>query len=161
MMGQEQKNLAAPCGLYCGACSIYIAGKRGDSKRLEQMAVGLAEYVGRVLDVQDLACKGCLSEVVALHCRDCTILSCAFEKGVTHCVQCSVFPCKQITDFSNDGMLHHGEVLDNVRRQRNIGIDAWIREQEGKWCCPHCGCAVDWYSGQCPDCGTTLPERWL
>lgn len=160
MMGQEQKYLAAPCGLYCGACSIYVAGKRGDSKRLEQMASSLAEYLGRVLEVRDLACEGCLSDVVALHCRDCALRSCAFEKGVTHCAQCSVFPCKQIIDFNNDGMRHHGEVLDNIRHQRDIGIDAWIQEQEERWRCPHCGCEVDWYSGQCPDCGTTLTGHW-
>jgi len=161
MTGQEQRNLAVPCGLYCGACSIYIAGKRGDYKRLEQMAGSLSEYVGRVLEARDLTCEGCLSEVVAAHCRDCVLRSCAFEKGYIHCAECSVFPCQQITDFSNDGMLHHGEVLDNIRRQRDIGIDAWIQEQEAGWRCPHCGCAVDWYASQCLDCGTTLPGRWL
>jgi hypothetical protein len=57
-------------------------------------------------------------------------------------------------------------VLANIRRQRDIGIDAWIAEQEQRWRCPHCGCPTDWYAGQCYDCGTTLsgqfnwPEGW-
>jgi hypothetical protein len=57
-------------------------------------------------------------------------------------------------------------VLANIRRQREIGIDAWIAEQEQRWHCPHCGCPTDWYAGQCSDCGTTLsgqfnwPEGW-
>jgi len=159
-MGQEQKNLAAPCGLYCGACSIYVAGKRGDSKRLEQMASGLAQYYGRALEMKDLACEGCLSEIVALHCRDCAIRYCAIEKGYSHCAQCSVFPCKQINDFNNDGMLHHGEILNNIKRQRDIGIDVWIEEQEERWRCPKCTCTVDWYSDQCPDCGTAIECKW-
>ena len=156
MTDQEQQNLAAPCGLYCGACSIYVAGRKGDSKRLEQIAKGMAQYLGRPVEVEDLACEGCLSDVIALQCRDCVLRACAFGKGLTHCAQCSDFPCQQIIAFNNDGMPHHSEVLDNIRRQRAIGIDAWIEEQEKRWRCPHCGCEVEWYASQCPDCGTTL-----
>ena len=60
MPDQEQQNLAAPCGLYCGACLIYVAGRRGDSERLEQIAKGMAQYLGRPVEVEDLACEGCL-----------------------------------------------------------------------------------------------------
>lgn len=156
MPDQEQQNLAAPCGLYCGACSIYVAGRRGDSKRLDQIATGMAQYLGRPVEVEDLACEGCLSEVIALQCRDCVLRACAFGKGLTHCAQCSDFPCQQIIAFNNDGMPHHSEVLDNIQRQQVIGIDAWLEEQEERWRCPHCGCAVDWYASQCLDCDTTL-----
>ena len=37
MMVENKRNLAASCGLYCGACIIYRANKRGDSESLEQM----------------------------------------------------------------------------------------------------------------------------
>ncbi len=49
MTRQEKNKLAAPCGLYCGACSIYVAGKRGDTKQLEQMLPGLSQYSGKEL----------------------------------------------------------------------------------------------------------------
>jgi len=160
MTDQEQQNPAAPCGLYCGACSIYVAGRRGDSKRLEQIAKGMAQYLGQPVEVEDLACEGCLSDVIALQCRDCVLRACAFGKGLIHCAQCSDFPCQQIIAFNNDGMPHHSEVLNNIRRQRVIGIDAWIEEQEERWRCPHCGCEVEWYASQCPDCGTTLAEHF-
>ncbi len=160
MTGHKQKNLAAPCGLYCGACSMYIAGKRGDSKRLEQMLSGLAQYYGKELELKDIVCEGCLSEIVAVHCRDCAIRDCAIEKGCIHCAQCSVFPCEKINAFNNDGMSHHGEVLSNIKRQHDIGIDAWIKEQEKRWRCPNCNCAMDWYSDQCPDCGIAIESKW-
>jgi len=160
MTDQEQQNPAAPCGLYCGACSIYVAGRRGDSKRLEQIAKGMAQYLCQPVEVEDLACEGCLSDVIALQCRDCVLRACAFGKGLIHCAQCSDFPCQQIIAFNNDGMPHHSEVLNNIRRQRVIGIDAWIEEQEKRWRCPHCGCEVEWYASQCPDCGTTLAEHF-
>lgn len=161
MTGQQRQNLAAPCGLYCGACSAYVAGKRGDTKRLEDLAKRVAQYWSQEVEVKDLACEGCLStEVIALYCRDCGLRACVFEKGLTHCAQCSVFPCQRITDFNNDGIRHHSEVLDNVQRQRKIGIDAWVKEQEERWRCPECGCAVDWYARQCTGCDTALPRRF-
>ena len=130
MTGQKQKNLAASCGVYCGACPIYITGKGGDSKRLEQMARAMAHYLGRAVDVKDLACEGCLSEVVAVHSRDCALRACAFEKGLTRCAECPDFPCQRIIDFTGDGVPQHGQVLNSIRRQQEIGIDAWIEEQE-------------------------------
>ena len=161
MKGQEQQNLAAPCGLYCGACSAYVAGRRGDTGRLEDLAKRVAQYRGQEIETKDIACEGCLSSgVIALYCRDCVLRACAFEKGLTHCAQCSDFPCQPIIDFNNDGIRHHSEVLDNIRRQREMSIDAWVEEQEQRWRCPQCGCAVDWYARQCPDCDTVLPRRF-
>ena len=84
MVDKKKSNLAAPCGLYCGACSIYIAYKRGDTALLEQMVSGVSQYIGKALEVKDLACEGCLSEIVAIQCRDCAIRDCAIEKGSNH-----------------------------------------------------------------------------
>lgn len=127
---------------------------------LELIAGGVAKYLGHPVKVKvkvkDLTCEGCLSDVRAIMCRECNLRTCAFEKGLTYCAQCADFPCQQIIDFNNDGFRHHSEVLDNIRRQQEIGIDAWVKEQEERWCCPNCSCVVDWYAGQCPDCNTTL-----
>jgi len=159
MTGPERKHfekLAAPCGLYCGACSILAAVRRGDPQLLELIAGGVAKYLGHPVEVKDLTCEGCLSDVRAIMCRECNLRACAFEKGLTHCAQCADFPCQQIIDFNNDGFRHHSEVLDNIRHQQEIGIEAWVKEQEERWRCPNCSCVVDWYAGQCPDCNTTL-----
>lgn len=177
MTGEKKQNLVAPCGLYCGACFIYLAAQRGDSESLEWVAKGLSEQRGQTvsglpplkkgsvvseqrwqtLEVKDVACEGCLSsgKIFAI-CRVCGFRDCALQKGVTHCSQCADSPCQELVDFSNDVFPHHGEVLANIRRQRDIGIDAWIAEQEQRWRCPHCGCATDWYASQCPDCGAAL-----
>ena len=159
MTSPERKHLeklAAPCGLYCGACSIIAAVRTGDPQLLELIAGGVAKYLGHPVKVKDLTCEGCLSDVRAIMCRECNLRACAFEKGLTYCAQCADFPCQQIIDFNNDGFRHHSEVLDNIRRQQEIGIDAWVKEQEERWRCPNCSCVVDWYAGQCPDCNTTL-----
>ena len=186
MTGEKRRNLAAPCGLYCGACVMYCANKRGDSESLEQIAKTLPEGIakmarsmspsgedidlsaleGQKLGIKDVACEGCLSEIVAFPCRICGLRACALEKGLTNCYQCADSPCQQLIDFNNDGFPHHGEVLANIRRQRDIGIDAWIAEQEQRWHCPQCRCPTDWYAGQCHDCDAMLngqfnwPEGW-
>ena len=149
-------DLAAPCGLYCGACSIRAAVNSGDTALLEMIASGVGKYLGHPVEVADLNCEGCLSDVLGAPCRQCAIRDCAQSKGVTHCYRCDDFPCKTIADFNNDGMAHHAEVLGNIRRQREVGIDAWLREQGERWRCPACGCAVDWYAGKCAGCGATL-----
>lgn len=159
MTSPERKhleNLAAPCGLYCGACSILAAGRKNDPKLMELLAVGVADYLGHPVEVKDLACEGCHSDVVAIMCRECDLRACALSKGLTHCSKCADFPCQQIIDFNNDDFRHHSEVLDNIRRQRDIGIDAWIKEQDERWRCPKCGCVADWYAGQCSNCDTIL-----
>ena len=57
MNNQERKKLAAPCGLYCGACSTYIARKRGDEAALNAMARRIAEQRGWVIKPkEDLVC---------------------------------------------------------------------------------------------------------
>jgi hypothetical protein len=55
--------LAAPCGLFCGACTIYVARRRGDKKRLEQIAQNAAARRSRPINLRDLDCEGCLSDV--------------------------------------------------------------------------------------------------
>lgn len=157
---EQMRNLAAPCGLYCGACVTYVAGRSGDAERLEDLTRRFAQYRGQEVDVKDLACEGCLSSVIAVFCRECALRACALERELTHCAECSDFPCQRIVDFNNDGIRHHSEVLQNIQRQQEVGIDGWLGEQKATWSCPNCGCAIDWYARQCRDCGTALTRRF-
>ena len=161
MNSQERRKLAAPCGLYCGACSTYIARKRGDEAALTAVAKRVAENRGwTIKPEEDLVCAGCLSSQLAIFCRRCAMRACAFEKGITYCSQCSDFPCQIIIDFNNDGRPHHSEVLTNVRCQQEIGIDAWLNEQEKRWRCPDCGCATEWYDTKCPQCTAAIAGQF-
>ena len=69
------KTLAAVCGLYCPACTAFIATKE-EPERLQ----ALAERMGRGVD--DVTCEGCRSGKRSFYCRDlCTMKSCAYKKG--------------------------------------------------------------------------------
>jgi len=160
-MVMEGRELAAPCGLYCGACSIYVARKREDVRTLERIARQMKERVGREVTLEDLACEGCLSEgPIAAYCRDCVLRACAKDRGVTHCSRCPDFPCQPITDFNNDGMPHHSEVLANIRMQREVGVDGWLEEQNKRWRCHACNSPVHWYARKCPKCSEAFPNSF-
>ncbi len=149
------EHLVAVCGLYCGACRVYRAWHDKNQERLNELASqrGWAQ--------EDFHCEGCLSGgSLTKYCRDCAIRLCPQSKaGVTRCADCPDFPCERIIAFNNDGVRHHAEVLANIRRQQKIGIKAWLKEQEERWCCANCGAPVEWYARPCPKCGAPQPHR--
>lgn len=170
--------LAAPCGLYCGACAIYVSYHTGDpepmnrvgrvfAKLAEEGVSGVpplkegAEFSlerAQSMKKEDFLCEGCVSDVVALPCRVCALRDCAMGRGLATCAQCPDYPCQDLVSFNNDGIPHHGEVLANTRRQRDVGLDAWIEEQRARWQCPRCGRSLDWYAMRCPGCGADAEE---
>ncbi|MFC1924846.1 DUF3795 domain-containing protein [Chloroflexota bacterium] len=181
MMIVDKRNLAASCGLYCGACLLYRANKRGDSELLEQVKEQFIQVFSNIENLQqppgmhppskgsdysymqrevqegsiNLCCEGCLSDLVSSHCRNCGFRECAQERGFTNCSQCPDMPCQLLVDFSNDGTPHHGNVLISLERQKKIGIDAWLAEQEKSWRCIQCESPLAWYDTECPDCQAT------
>ena len=156
MSYNDREKFVAPCGLYCGACSIRSAYNRNDSVLLKAMADGVSLYLGHKVEAKDLACKGCLSDVVSISCRECKMRDCAFSKGLKYCSECTDSPCELIKNFNSDGLPHHAEVLYNVRHQQEIGVDAWAKEQEVIWRCPGCSAGTDWYANKCHSCGADL-----
>jgi hypothetical protein len=94
-------DLVSPCGLYCGVCAIYIAHRENNHKFKERL-VDL--YKGKLpnsekLSIEDIKCRGCLSDELFMHCRQCEIRACTKKKGYTGCHQCDEFPCHYIEHF--------------------------------------------------------------
>ena len=155
----EGDHLAAVCGLYCGACAIYRARRDDNRERLEEICQLMSSRQQVTLD--DLYCDGCLAQGrLSPYCLECKIRLCAMDKpGITRCSDCPDFPCSLITDFNNDGVRHHAEVLENVRHQRDIGVDEWLQEEYERWRCSFCGVSLEWYAQTCYRCGTPQPYR--
>lgn len=151
----EGEELVAVCGLYCGACRLYRAWHDDRKETLEEIRSA------RKLSLEALHCDGCLSQGnLGPHCPECEIRFCAEEKpGVTRCSDCPDFPCNIITAFNNDGVRHHAEALENVRRQREVGIEEWLEEQYERWRCMFCGVSLDWYDRTCYRCGAQQPDQ--
>lgn len=132
------------CGLYCGACGVLVGRHQG---RLKEIADWFE------LPEKDVICYGCKSEQCAAFCTECPIKKCAIEKGLESCHECDDYPCQTLKDFRHDEATHHSVVLKNLERMKEIGLEAWLSEQEIRWQCPRCGTRYSWYTQNCSDCG--------
>ena len=89
----ETRQLAAPCGLYCGVCAIYIA-HRDDNLKFKERLTGLYG-----VGMDDLHCKGCLSDDVFLYCRVCPIKVAPPKRGSRAATSAPIFPAGTSTPF--------------------------------------------------------------
>lgn len=155
-------DLISPCGLYCGVCAIYIA-HRDNNQKFKQ---GLARlYKGGVpgkgtlpnsenLSPMDIHCKGCLSDDLFMHCKQCDIRNCTQEKGYSGCHQCDEFPCKYIDHFPMS--VGKKVILRAVVERREMGTEKWVRAEETRYYCPECGNKVFRGVVRCNRCKTDL-----
>jgi len=143
----DERNLEAHCGLYCGACPIYLRQYDGWLVR------AVAERVQ--CETESLRCQGCRSGMVSPSCRDCPRRDCAQAKGFDSCAACPDMPC----EWTRNWRLPHGaDVVPNLEALRDRGSAAWLAEQADHWRCPSCGKAGSWYERICRQCGTALPS---
>lgn len=119
------------CGLFCETCPTFADGN----------------------------CGGCLSDRVAERCVACIpgFRDCAREHGIVRCSECKDYPCDRLRRFKDchvvNGISHHEHILDYVRDQRDMGVEAWVREQEALHTCPECGTMTVWCERKCRGCG--------
>ncbi|MBU1340680.1 MAG: DUF3795 domain-containing protein [Proteobacteria bacterium] len=152
----------SPCGLYCGVCAIYIADRDKNLKFKERL-VGL--YKGGIpgkgtlpnsenISAQDIRCKGCLSDELFMHCKQCEIRDCTSRKGYSGCHECDEFPCPHIENFPMT--VGKKVILRVVPYRRKVGTQKWIQDEEARYFCPECGNKV--YRGvvSCNQCRAQL-----
>jgi hypothetical protein len=93
----SNRNLMAPCGLYCGACGVYIATRDGNEK--------FKAILGKLYGTkpEDTECCGCMQpdppKKMYGYCKICNIRDCVLSKGFYSCHQCSEWPCDRINHF--------------------------------------------------------------
>lgn len=141
---EEKKKLAAPCGLYCGVCGVYIAHRDNNMKFKER----LSTFYG--VSVDEIKCKGCLSDELSTFCQTCQIRSCVMEKGIEGCYQCSDFPCQFIEDFPFP--VGKKVILRAIPTWRELGTERWMEEEEKRYHCPHCGYKLFRGAKRCRNC---------
>ena len=147
----ENLNLEASCGLYCGACPVYL-------RREDDWIVKIVlEQHGLAFD--DLYCEGCRSGALSPSCRDCATRDCAKSRGLDSCSGCDEFPCERIFGFGS--VRPHGrEVMGNLQAIRDRGAAQWLADQAMQWQCTRCGRAGSWYEPVCGACGAKLPAGY-
>lgn len=139
----EDRRLMAPCGLYCGACGVYLSTRDGNTKFRDI----LARLYGS--KPEETACLGCMQEdppdCLYGFCEQCRIRDCVKGKGLTSCHPCDEFPCTLVDEFPlavgqrvmkraipawRDKVAELGEEAGSV---------AWARAECERYHCPDCG----------------------
>ena len=142
------KDLVAPCGLYCGLCGIHYATVSGDQKLKEKLARAYGD------SPEKIHCQGCRSEDVYWYCAVCPIKSCVTEKGIEGCSQCESFPCDKVEKFPvPEGKKN---ILRAVPVWRKLGTEEFIKAEEKLFSCKQCGSIMFRGARKCRECGTLL-----
>jgi hypothetical protein len=142
------RDLLAPCGLYCGVCGIHIAHRDDNTKFKER----LAPLYG--VEVKDIQCNGCQSDEPFTYCRACAIKSCTREKGYEGCHQCAEFPCQHIEGFPFE--VGKRVMLRAIPQWREMGTEQWVAAEEKRYHCPECGTALFRGAKRCRECKTSV-----
>jgi hypothetical protein len=138
------RELLSPCGLYCGACAIYLADREGDA-RLKEKLTGVYG-----VGVEELRCRGCQSDDVFGYCSVCPIRECTAAKGFEGCCLCDDFPCKLIYDFPVP--VGKRVILRSVPEWRELGTERWVESQVERYRCPECGAPLFRGARRCRHC---------
>ena len=134
----------AYCGIYCGACGIYLATGNNELE-------GLSKELN--IPVNYLACEGCRSDRNNLCCMNCGIKRCCLYKNIQACNECGEFPCAVLVAFDEDEHPHHSGVIHSLSALSEHGEDKWLEQQHKRWSCEGCGTVFHWYQDKCKSCG--------
>jgi len=132
-INQKESKLGAFCGLYCGACPLYLTSIKTE-------------------DPSKVVCLGCKSDKLAEHCLKCAMKDCASAKNLNSCGECVQFPCEKTKPFHNSDkdMAKIAEKSCYCIRQTNYST--WTKEQVSRWTCKNCGSTFSFSDETCPNC---------
>ena len=145
----------AYCGLYCGACKIFMATSEND---LDDIATQTK------IPVEYLACNGCRSDKINLCCMNCGIRRCCVSKKINSCNECEEFPCKivtkklQTTHQGEKKFAYRYEIEKNLRLLQELGMEKGLEKLNERWRCD-CGGRIQFYAYTCAKCGKDFLEK--
>ena len=147
------KQLAAVCGLFCPACSLYIATQE-DPERLTRLAEQFQ------LSEEAMRCDGCRSEKRGPYCQTCKMVVCAAEKGIDFCVECDEYPCEELKAFQAAAP-HRIELWNDLERIKEFGYKQWSQEMDERYACPQCQTLNSAYDLVCRNCGNEPSNEYV
>jgi hypothetical protein len=159
----KNKDLMAPCGLYCGVCGVYIATRDNNEKFRSVMGNLYGTPPG------ETACTGCMQldskGTLYGYCKLCDIRDCVRAKEYYSCHQCDQWPCDRIQNF---GLATGRRVMartvpvwrENVQALGDEeGSVAWARVECQRYHCPHCDKPLFRGAQRCRACGKPVADQ--
>lgn len=119
----NNKNLRGACGIFCGACPIYIA-TRDNNEKLTSIICFLWK-----VKPEEAKCLGCMQsdppqQLFVAHCQICTIRNCVKSKGIYSCHQCEKWPCS-IIENSDLASVLPASIRNSIQRVMKRAIPLW------------------------------------
>ncbi len=128
----------AYCGLNCRLCNLTTILPEAATKLLRIMRDDGWEHYGSQLypEFRDfwkvLGSLAQMKESCPL-CKggcgnpECSFRICAKSKGLEICAECDEYPCQPLREFYSG---HYAKLAGNNERIREIGLEAWLEEQQ-------------------------------
>jgi len=168
----KNKNLRAPCGIFCGACAIYIA-TRDENEKFRNIICNIWKTTP-----EDTTCYGCMQpdppKKLFGFCQKCAIRNCAKSKGFYSCHQCEKWPCGMIEN-SDLAKVIPSQIKNSVLRVMKRAIPLWrdkvseygdekgslewARAEAERYHCPSCGKPLYRSAQQCRACKKPVADE--
>jgi len=159
----RNKDLMAPCGLYCGVCAIYMATRDGNDK----LKVILGNLYGT--KPEETECYGCMQadppkKLFSL-CKECNMRECIKSKGYYSCHQCSDWPCSIVENFQYaTGVRVMKRTIPIWRAKvaelgQEDGSIEWAQSECERYHCPSCGKPLFRGAQQCRTCKRSVADE--
>jgi len=124
--------LIAPCGMNCGICMVYLREKN-----------------------KCPGCRGTDTDKPVTRVR-CKIKNCKnFRNGrAKFCFECGDFPCDNLKHLDKRYRTKYNmSMIENLENIKDFGIRKFLKNEDVRWTCPHCGGTICVHKGYCIDCG--------
>jgi hypothetical protein len=158
----RNKDLMAPCGLYCGVCAVYIATRDKNDK--------LKRIIGTLYGTkpEETECSGCMQvdppKNIYSYCKLCKIRDCVRSKDLYSCHQCDEWPCAIVNSFSiKTGARVMERAIPDWRNKvaqhgHDEGSVAWARSECERYHCSSCGSPLFRGAQTCRNCKREVAE---
>jgi len=128
-LGESEKHLIAACGIYCGACDLFLGRSRSLAKEMYRILNGFnMADVGpwamgiqreRVIDFLNILqnwsqgnkCPGCW---LGGGSRSCPVRACSQQQALLTCAECERIPCNRLEEGPSP---EAAAVLERVTRR--------------------------------------------
>lgn len=159
----RKTSLMAPCGLYCGACGVYIA-TRDNNQKFKTVMGNL--YGSKP---EDTECLGCMQpdppKKLYGFCSECPIRQCVKSKQYYSCHQCRDWPCNMIENFGVATGLRVMKRTIPIWREKvaeygdEEGSVQWAQAECERYHCPSCGKPLFRGAQRCRTCKTAVADE--
>ena len=142
-MEKIDRQLIAPCGMYCAICSSYLAFKNN-----------LPKVKGKIYH-----CQGCRprNKKCAFIIKRCEYSRDIIKGDIEFCFQCGCCPCDSLNKLDSRYRKNYGmSMIENLKVIEEKGIPIFLENQRKKYQCPKCDGLKSIHNKKCYACDTII-----